>query len=384
MLKRFEVENFKNFDNRVVLDFTKVANCDFNMDCIHNDLIGMGMIYGANAVGKSNFCRAIMDITWVVSQVRRIINYNVTNANSDKEKAQFLYKFCFGKDDIIYEYSRDSRYLLVNEKMIINDVIIFDFDYISNKFIDMDLQAIGAETIQVNKYLDFNNDNSNKNNPEETIQIPFLRYLLTNASISQGSPIRKLETFVDNMRSVGFEGFSSKVNQAMFDNFLDFLGTKGELKKFNTFLNKYGVNCKLKIEKQIDGKNQLFFNFRKPISFIDNASSGTLSLTKLYMWLFRKETYDSFIYLDEFDAFYHYELAEQIVKLIKENFKNTQVIFTTHNTNLMSNQLMRPDCLFILSRDGRLTPLCDATERELKEGHNLEKLYIGGEFRKYE
>ena len=39
--------------------------------------------------------------------------------------------------------------------------------------------------------------------------------------------------------------------------------------------------------------------------------------------------------------------------------------------------------LLILSRYG-LTPLSRATERELREGHNLEKMYIGGEFSKYE
>ena len=43
---------------------------------------------------------------------------------------------------------------------------------------------------------------------------------------------------------------------------------------------------------------------------------------------------------------------------------------TSHNTNLMTNRLMRPDCLFILSRTGTLTSLCNATERELREGHN--------------
>ena len=45
---------------------------------------------------------------------------------------------------------------------------------------------------------------------------------------------------------------------------------------------------------------------------------------------------------------------------------------------------MRPDCLFILSGDGRLTPLNEATARELREGHNLEKMYISGEFKNYE
>ena len=57
---------------------------------------------------------------------------------------------------------------------------------------------------------------------------------------------------------------------------------------------------------------------------------------------------------------------------------------TTHNTNLMTNRFMRPDCLFILSGTGDLTALCDATERELREGHDLKKMYISGEFERYE
>lgn len=77
-------------------------------------------------------------------------------------------------------------------------------------------------------------------------------------------------------------------------------------------------------------------------------------------------------------------MADKLVQYLKTRYTDCQVVLTTHNTNLMTNHLMRPDCLFILSRDGRLTALCDATERELREGHNLEKLYIGGEFERYE
>ena len=57
----------------------------------------------------------------------------------------------------------------------------------------------------------------------------------------------------------------------------------------------------------------------------------------------------------------------------------TQVIITSHNTNLMTNRIMRPDCYYILSGN-KLTSFADATRRELREGHNLEKLYMGGEF----
>ena len=68
------------------------------------------------------------------------------------------------------------------------------------------------------------------------------------------------------------------------------------------------------------------------------------------------------------------------LKSYEPKYKDSLVIFTTHNTNLMSNKIMRPDTLFILSTSGKLTPLCKATDRELREGHNLGKLYMNGEF----
>ena len=80
----------------------------------------------------------------------------------------------------------------------------------------------------------------------------------------------------------------------------------------------------------------------------------------------------------EFDAFYHYELSESIVAML-EKMPDTQVILTSHNTNLLSNRIMRPDCYFILTGE-RITNLANATTRELREGHNLEKLYMSGEF----
>lgn len=54
-------------------------------------------------------------------------------------------------------------------------------------------------------------------------------------------------------------------------------------------------------------------------------------------------------------------------------------ILTVSYTALMANRFMRPDCYFILTRD-RLVSLADATQRELRQGHNLEKLYMSGEF----
>ena len=120
------------------------------------------------------------------------------------------------------------------------------------------------------------------------------------------------------------------------------------------------------------------------ISFLENASSGILMLTELYYRILSNDENVSFLYLDGIDSFFHYEAAEKMLLFLKEIYPKCQIILTSHNTHLLSNKFMRPDCLFILSGKRILTSFCNSTQRELKEEHNLEKMYISGEFEMYE
>jgi AAA15 family ATPase/GTPase len=115
----------------------------------------------------------------------------------------------------------------------------------------------------------------------------------------------------------------------------------------------------------------------KTIPFDYNKSSGTHSLELYYYW---SRMFDrvSFLFIDEFDAYYHYELAERIIRRTVESV-DIQVVFTSHNSGLVDNSIMRPDCYLLLD-DGRLRSLVDSTTRELREAHNLEKMLRNGEF----
>jgi AAA15 family ATPase/GTPase len=53
---------------------------------------------------------------------------------------------------------------------------------------------------------------------------------------------------------------------------------------------------------------------------------------------------------------------------------DVQVVFTTHNTDIMTNDLSRPDCYFILN-DNKITSVNKLTDQELRKAHNLQKLY---------
>ena len=66
--------------------------------------------------------------------------------------------------------------------------------------------------------------------------------------------------------------------------------------------------------------------------------------------------------------------------ILNQTYKNLQVILTTHNTDGMNNDLLRPDCYFILN-ENKISSLADATEKELRCAHNLQKMYKAGAFK---
>ena len=106
------------------------------------------------------------------------------------------------------------------------------------------------------------------------------------------------------------------------------------------------------------------------------ASTGTKSLQLLYFWMQRMNE-ASFVFIDEFDAFYHFRLAFEVCKRLFD--MDCQIFTSSHNTYLMTNDLLRPDCNFILNNN-KIKCLADCTDKELRFGHNIEKIYRAGAF----
>ena len=86
----------------------------------------------------------------------------------------------------------------------------------------------------------------------------------------------------------------------------------------------------------------------------------------------------SFVFIDEFDAFYHFELSESVQRHLKQ-ISGVQIFTTTHNIDLMSNDLLRPDSYFLLENN-RIQDISELTEKELRQAHNLQKMYKAGAF----
>lgn len=383
MLKKFTLKNYKNFKDEIVIDFEKIAGYQFSTDCIIDGTISKMLIYGRNATGKTNLGKALLDISVsILGSIRYPREGAFLNADSTEQAASFSYEFSFDDQRLTYRYTRHFDEELKTEELIIDGKRIYQCDFEKNKFEFENLEYIHAETANIDRYLQ-----AVKVDYEDEMQeskLPFLRWIISNVALDNDSILLKLSGYVRRMRMFTVGNGLRRTPRRINDIFFELLEEEKQLRDLESFLNEMGIACKLVLKKLPDGQRELYFLHDKLVPFYDTASSGTLTLVDLYKKLIPKGVEPSLLYLDEFDAFYHYEMAEKVIRFFKKRYPKCQVIMTSHNTNLMTNRLMRPDCLFILSRAGTLTALCNATERELREGHNLEKMYISGEFDKYE
>lgn len=291
MLKKFTVSNFKNFKDEISLDFSKIGEYSFNMDSL-----SMRLIYGRNATGKTNFGRALLNIKSLLCGMQ---SRGLINADSQEDTAKFIYEFQFGSDEVTYKYSRFANTELCDEELYINGEAIFKFDFKNSKFGFQGLSIIGAETVNTNRYL-------NKDEMDNGYVLPFLRWLINNTAFSDDSVLIQLFEYVRKMDMI------TVGNDLLYSNrnFLENLKNPVYLHNFEDFLNLMGIECKLVLQELPDGQVELYFSHKKLVSFYRTASSGTLALTSLYQKIVSN---CSLIYIDDFAAFYHYEMAEKLI-----------------------------------------------------------------------
>lgn len=362
MLKEFRVKNFRSFNDWLIFKLDKIGKYEFNKQCLKNDLINKAVIYGENSSGKSNLGFAIMDIsTHLFDGANHALPYgNFLNLNSTESEATFIYKFLFGNDIIEYTYKKDANRKLTFEEIKENNIIVFQYNYINKKIIN---NIEGTNTIKI------------ENN---TANISVVKFIYNNSNLTDNSPIKRIVDFASNMlwfRSVrNFEFITPNIEVESID---DFIINNDLVDELQDFFKMNGLDYNLAKYSYL-GKEIIIANYKNGSAKLsDVASTGTMSLWLYFYWM-HKNNNISFLFIDEFDAFYHYELSKNIlVSLI--NISNFQSIITTHNTFLCDNDIMRPDCYFII-KNNRINSFSDLTEKVIRQGHNLEKMMISGEF----
>lgn len=369
MLKTFSVSNFKNFDHKITFDLGNPANYSFNREIIKDGIKTKGIFLGINGSGKSNFALALFDIILhLTDKERRIEKYNpYLNLNSKKNTAEFEYLFVFDDVEVRYCYKKTDPLDLVFESLFIDGEEVLNYNFETKKgYVSLE----GAENLQLSSDL-----------TAETDKLSRVKVVRSNAILQDNKTNRAFSsfmTFVDSMLMFyclderGYQGLSVGT-----DRLSDGIVEAGELEGLEAFLRSEGIDYNL-VSSNTNGIQEIFCKFGKSmVNIFDIASTGTKSLILLYYW-YIKMSKASLVFIDEYDAFYHFALSKNIVEMLKK-ITDVQIFLSTHNTDLISNDLLRPDAYFEISNN-EITSFDKSTSKELRSAHNLQKMYKAGAF----
>lgn len=364
MLAKFSVANYMGFPEKITWDLSAPRSYNFNAHLIKDGIVKNGIIYGDNGSGKTSLGKAIFDIVSLIGTSAPTDYSASIYQGAINTPIDFEYTFKFNSKEVLYTYSKDNRGQLVKEALFNNGECVFKKDeqelFISDEF---------AVDNAMKKQL-FESNNA----------VSIVKFLRSSYPLSKDHCIEKLIEFVSSMlwfRCLDERNFIGIDSGMVFIE--DYIIKHGYIHDFETFLweeskQKYDFSPTTQEHKvlycKIGGNT---------VPFISVRSTGTTSLELLFYWICRmKETNISFVFIDEFDAFYHFELSINVIStLFKQGF---QAFMTSHNTMLLGNDFLRPDCGFYI-RNGKIDALCDCTDRgELRQGHNIEKMYRAGAF----
>lgn len=362
MITKFAVKNYRGFAERIEWDLSHPSSYSFNTFAIKDGIIKNGIIYGPNGSGKSNLALALFDLILHLTQKTKNPHQvdTVVNVYHPDELVSFEYTFRFEQNVVEYYYSK-SLNGLEKETVYLDGKTVFSLENNNLSIEDPEFPMT---------------DENKKQLANSSNRVSVLGYLWSVYPLSSEHPLMKMKEFVEGMllfwnhEERGFAGLDENTSYIE-----EYIIANNLVDDFSEFLKSVsGQNIKFKAARK--GDKQLICDMGAGVPFSKIRSTGTSSLTLLYFWM-QKMSRATFVMIDEFDAFYHYDLSFKVCQKLF-GFSN-QIFVTSHNTYLMSNDLLRPDCNFIINKN-MIKPLSLCTEKELRWGNNIEKMYRGNAF----
>jgi len=406
MLLEFSVNNFKSIKDTATLSMNVATRDKGNNTSIRDyKILLSSVLYGANATGKSNFLKSLSFMAGIVLNQNKVtqstdkLKYFPYTLSSETENASSSFEAVFFINEIKYRYGFEldnekvySEWLFQDTKGREAKLFYRDIDenifYINKtrfkegvnlKTLDNHLfiwkcdQEGGEISSSILSW--FNNLNIIDGSDKDAY-VNFTLQQLDNKKFKNDivSLLKIADFGIENIDKEEFP-----VNHKILDDF-DFpdnikekmlsdsekvkaVQIKTQHKKFGASLKDYDlVDFDLSVESM--GTKQFFF-ISAPI--LDTLQKGKVLL------------------IDEFGSSLHPMLTRHLVKIFnnkKINKKNAQLIFATHDTNMLDKSLLRRDQIWFTEKDyyGTTHLYSLAEYKNIRSSENFEKNYLQGKY----
>ena len=438
MLIQLTIENFLSFRDEVTFSMVGVSSDRQHADRLIEDAAGKGRsvvpiaaIYGANAAGKSNLIKALSFAKELILEGTRS-NRSIPVATfklGDYSKKPSKFEFIFTHQDARYSYGfKLNREQILEEWLHAiplgkrKEVMYFERITSSDRKTSVDYGSpLTGRSSKRKQFLEFIAEGTRPNqlllteaidrNVEALSPIAnwFRKALVIISAeatcISLGIQVLIDNSFTDFLRQflvlagTGIDGIEAEEVELDFDRYFpnmsktereDFLQEFSEIDKDAALMDnddgKQYLICKnemseMKLVRLITQHRHA--NGDLTDFSIEEESEGTQRLIHLIPALFMlKEDSEKVIFIDELDRRLHPLLSHLFVKTVIECIdKDNQLIFTTHDTNLLDLELLRRDEIWFVEKDlqGSST-LYSLAEFKTRPDLKIEKGYLNGRF----
>lgn len=408
MIKWYSFNNFQSY-----LDGTKVelsvppraphSYFDYELED-GNKYTKVLSIFGANGSGKSNLIKPLAFIAWFISfsfertESKDKIPY-ATHKFSDNNSSEIEVEFCIPKNqygELNSSFEFEFRYKIhLNQKRVLKEELKVKTSRQYSRIFDREYDEDKAEyLVKSSKYIKVP-DKVLKSSPQNCSLISYLERIHSNLE-DRDSPYPYIHLISDyfsttdsNLNASGRRSFSSRLNRAT-----DVLNDNDELKdKVVKYLKAYDLGIKDILIKEIDVLDKENGMKKELTTFcihefggeeftlpMYSESSGTISAFCVLSSVIQKLDSGGISILDEFDNDFHPQLTMEIINLFKNtksNPKNAQLLFTSHNAELLKE--LRKNQVYLTEKVDSISYAWRADEVEgLKDRDNLYAKYING------
>jgi AAA15 family ATPase/GTPase len=412
MIEEFSFGNFWSFKDIQTLNMTaakiksKNALLDTNNVFSVNkelSLIKSKAIYGANASGKSNVVKALGTFIRIIRDSAKeekalsLIDSFQLSTETVPQPTFFQLIFRVGKTRYRYGFEADdksikSEWLFSTPSKREQPLFIRE----KNEIVEIN-QTHFAEGVLYQKLLE------NSKDQVFTDTSLFLTHLNSIGFAKLSKQISQKISSITIISGLGHRGMYSIAGESLRDAIkkkfiLDFLRKADvgidDLETIEVTNENLPDNVEEEVKQElkkgkiiVSSRTQFDSNLKaigkSEFSFGNQESEGTKKMFELSPFIYRSLKDGVPLVIDEFDSRFHPLLTKKIVELYNspEN-KNSQLIFTTHDTNLLSPELLRRDQIDFVEKDkygaSHLYTLVEI--KGVRNDASFEKDYIQGKY----
>lgn len=393
MLVDFSVENFLSFSDKQTLSFepdAKVKGLEdyyfisvLDKDKLHKSLslLKIGMIYGANASGKSNFLKALNYLKSIALKTKTEKNTtlkyapfgmdysksSVMEVNFISCQTKYNYKVEFNRNSIVYEELNQYPYLTARKSKNVYKRTTDGEKQLPNIVFEKSLK-IDSLTLKQLNIVTLWNETVLASFSKISADIPAVRnacdwfkYYL-NELFPLQTPLDVISTaFIDD-NLVKVDSIVNALKRADFNISGITIDKKRPVRDYlqeivDSFDEEQKLPIKVDVLDDVGNSNipKIMMKHKTDQSeFVlpyKLESEGTKRYFGLIGVLMNLSLFSVMMMIDELDMSLHPELYDAFIVSFLKNVKESQLLFTTHNREfLQKKHLLRKDALWIANK----------------------------------